>query len=152
MLLCGGLTAAHAAGDPASNPTGRWITADHSAVIQIAPCGTDLCGQIVGIAQAHPNDPMPTDWQGQPTCGKVILETAPTTDSSGVTSWVGSVLDPRDGAVYHAQMVLDSFRHLLLHGYIGLPIFGQTQTWTPYSGRTMANCKLAAASTQAGPG
>jgi hypothetical protein len=39
---------------------------------------------------------------------------------------------------------LDPQRHLYLHGYIGLPIFGQTQTWTRYSGRTLADCRLAA--------
>ena len=30
-------------------PTGRWMTPDHDAVIQISPCGTDVCGQIVGM-------------------------------------------------------------------------------------------------------
>ncbi len=144
LLLCGGLTTAQAAPSPDQTPEGRWITANHQAVVQIAPCGPNLCGQIVGIALAHPNDPMPKDWQGAPQCGMTILETAPQTDASGTTSWVGAVLDPRDGSVYHATLIVDAFRHLLLHGYIGLPIFGQTQTWTPYSGRTLANCKLAA--------
>ncbi len=127
----------------AITPAGRWITANHQAVIQIAPCGANLCGQIVGIALAHPGDPMPTDWQGQPQCGLTIIETAPTTDNDGTPIWRGSVLDPRNGAVYNANIKLDSNRHLVLHGYLGLPIFGQTQTWTPYAGRTLANCHLA---------
>ncbi len=144
LLLCGGPAAAQAAQTPAQ-PTGRWITADNQAVIQISPCGAELCGQIVGLALAHPGDKMPMDWRGAPQCGMTILETAPTTNATGATSWVGEVLDPRDGTVYHASMMLDAFRHLLLHGYVGLPVFGQTQTWMPYNGRTLANCRLAGA-------
>jgi hypothetical protein len=30
----------------------------------------------------------------------------------------------------------------LLRGYVGLPIFGQTQTWTPYNGTLAENCRL----------
>jgi uncharacterized protein (DUF2147 family) len=127
-----------------NTPTGRWITANGQAVVQIFPCGGDLCGDIVGIALAHPGDKMPSDWRGQPQCGLTIIETAPATAADGSQMWEGSVLDPRNGNVYHAQIKLDSNRHLLLHGYLGLPIFGQTQTWLPYSGRTLSNCHLAA--------
>jgi uncharacterized protein (DUF2147 family) len=139
VLLFAGAIAARADAPDSSAPIGRWITANQSAVIQIAPCGNDLCGQIVGIALAHPGDPMPNDWQGHPQCGLTILKTSETDGQ-----WVGVVQDPRNGSVYQAHMALDSNRHLVLHGYIGLPIFGQTQTWTPYSGRTMANCRLSA--------
>jgi len=124
-------------------PTGRWITANGQAVVQIFPCGGDLCGNIVGLALAHPTDKMPTDWRGQPQCGLTILQTAPATGADGTPIWQGSVLDPRNGNIYQAQIKLDGDRHLLLHGYLGLPIFGQTQTWTPYSGRTLSNCHLA---------
>jgi uncharacterized protein (DUF2147 family) len=138
--------------DASTSPTGRWITENGQAVIQISPCGAKLCGQIVGIATAHPGDKMPTDWQGQPQCGLTIMQTAPATSDDGSKIWQGSVLDPRDGSVYHAEIKLDAARHLFLHGYIGLPIFGQTQTWTPYAGRTLANCRLAAASRGNTPG
>ncbi len=145
VLMCGSVAAAHAAAIQNQNPTGRWLTENGQAVIQIAPCGADLCGQIVGIALAHPGDPMPTNWQGGPQCGMTILQTAPQMDSdTGATAWVGSVLDPRNGNVYHATIRLDDNRDLHLHGYLGLPIFGQTQIWALYAGRTLAGCKLAA--------
>jgi len=150
LLVCGGISDAQAS--DVSTPTGRWMTANQQAVIQIAPCGADLCGQIVGIALAHPNDPMPMNWQGQPQCGEVILQTAPAASPTGGRSWVGRVLDPRSGAIYQARMALDALRHLVLHGYVGLPIFGQTQTWTAYSGRTLPGCKLAVRGTAGGAG
>ncbi len=148
LLLSLGLPASGVA-NAVETPAGRWLTANQQAVIQIAPCGTDLCGQIVGIALAHPGDKMPLDWQGQPQCGLTMMETTPAMDGSGNPVWQGSVLDPRNGNVYHAVIHLDPQRQLHLHGYIGLPIFGQTQTWTRYSGRTLPGCHLAAAAAPA---
>ncbi len=151
-LVGGSLAGSAALADQASAPTGRWITPAHNAVIQIFPCGGNLCGDIVGLVPAGPGASMPTDWQGRPQCGLTIINTAPATDASGNPVWQGTVLDPRDGSVYQAQIKLDQDRHLELHGYLGLPIFGQTQTWTPYSGRTLSDCRLAAAAAPAGNG
>jgi uncharacterized protein (DUF2147 family) len=43
----------------------------------------------------------------------------------------GHILDPRDGSVYNAQIeVSPDGQELYLRGYIGMPILGQTKTWT----------------------
>ncbi len=139
IILAGSL-ALPASGQPAADPTGRWMTADNQAVIQIAPCGGKMCGWIVGLA--HPN-PAPLDWRGHPECGFAMLQTAPGTDQDGNPDWSGTVTDPRNGAVYHATLMLDGLRHLLLRGYLLLPVLGHTQTWLPYAGRTLAGCQLA---------
>jgi len=42
----------------------------------------------------------------------------------------GSVLDPRDGSVYHALMNLsEDGQELEVRGYVGVKMFGKSQTW-----------------------
>jgi uncharacterized protein (DUF2147 family) len=126
-------------------PTGRWMTPDHDAVIQIAPCGAELCGQIVGMV-LQPSDPVPRDWAGASQCDLTILRAAAAREGDGSVVWRGIIVNPRNGAAYHAQFKIGADHQLHLRGYVGLPVFGLTQRWPSYTGPAApADCRLSQA-------
>jgi len=43
--------------------------------------------------------------------------------------WQGNIYDPKSGKTYKSQMTVSSDGKLLMRGYIGAPMFGQTQEW-----------------------
>jgi uncharacterized protein (DUF2147 family) len=50
--------------------------------------------------------------------------------SSGPNTWEGNVYDPEDGKTYSGNITVLSEQALKLRAYMGLPIFGRSQTWT----------------------
>jgi uncharacterized protein (DUF2147 family) len=138
-VLVIGLAAASASAAPADSPFGMWATANGHGVIAIAQCGDTLCGRIVGIDR-KPTEPMPTDVDGRPQCGLMIISNErPQSDGT----WLGQITDPRDGGVYRAKLWLDAQGNLRVRGFIGIPALGATQTWHRFTGRLTAACGLA---------
>jgi uncharacterized protein (DUF2147 family) len=143
LLWCVGMVAlasiSPASGAPTNDPRGTWLTANGQGVVEIAPCGDALCGRIVGIVRGA-DEPMPTDVDGRPQCGLTII-----TDEKpeGDGTWLGHVIDPRDGGKYQAKIWLDDYGNLRLRGFIGIPALGATQTWRKFTGHLVSECRLA---------
>lgn len=141
ICLVGGVLSSSAALAGDVSPAGDWLTADQQAVIAIAPCGTAFCGHIAGVTLDHATSPTPMDWRGQPQCGDLIITVSPAQDAPD--QWQGTVTDPRDGSIWQAILTLQN-GGLQLRGYVGLPLFGQTEDWTPYTGQIRTGCHFKA--------
>jgi uncharacterized protein (DUF2147 family) len=132
------LAAAHPAAAAGANAvTGRWLTQNGHAVIEIAPCGGSICGRIDWLYQpirhgapARDDSDPDRSRRRQPLCGLVMLwHFAP--DPSDPRHWQdGYIYDPESGDTYHAEITVVDPDHLHLRGYVGIPLFGETQTWT----------------------
>lgn len=139
-LFCAALLGAApvVASAPSRTPIGAWLTAKGDAVVQIMPCGEALCGEIAGIARA-PGAPVPTDVEGRPQCGLVIMrDERPEADGT----WVGTITDPRDGASFDARLSVDEAGNLQLRGFFAIPLLGETQTWHRFTGKLGAGCHM----------
>lgn len=130
-------------GQPADGPTpvGRWRTFDDRSgqergLVLIEEHGGMLTGRVVGILDPHEAvrvcEKCTDARKGQPILGMTIL----TGLRHEGDRWTGGeVLDPETGSVYHCSMRLeDGGAKLVLRGYIGISLFGRSQTWLRQGG------------------
>ncbi len=123
-----------------TNPLdGLWLTQDHGGVIQVASCGDRLCARIAGVVLDNPSDSVPVDYQGTSQCGLPLISDARQIQPG---LWRGHILDPRNGKVYGVELHLDDQGHLRLRGFLGVPLFGQTETWTRFDGAVPDDCRM----------
>lgn len=86
--------------------TGRWLTAEGKAVVEIAACGRSLCGRIARVLKPRPggpavdvNNPDPA-LRGRPIRGIAILSGyRPSGDR-----WHGRIYDPESGRTYRSEL------------------------------------------------
>ncbi len=118
---------------------GRWLTFDGDAktkraLIEIRRMGAGFKGSIVEIylRPGEVADPVcidcPGEARGRKIRGLEILTLEPVRSAS---EFEGRVLDPEKGKVYRATAVLEpGGKQLTLRGYILLPMFGRSESWT----------------------
>ncbi len=129
LILCGAA--------PAASVEGRWLTQTRDGVISIEHCGQALCGFVTGMVY---QGAAPRDVWHRSQCGlNLLIDMKP--DGNG---WSGRILDPDNGRTYAAHVHLAPDGTFRLHGYIGIPLFGSTQTWTRFEGGPIGpDCKMA---------
>jgi uncharacterized protein (DUF2147 family) len=118
--------------------TGVWKQIDENgqvgALVTISEERGVFVGRLSKLFIAPEEDPNPLcrkcpgEKQNQPILGLLFIEGM---KQSGLDYEGGTILDPETGKIYKASMSLDpSGTELTVRGYIGLPIFGRSQTWT----------------------
>ena len=121
-----------------ATPVGLWKNIDDvsgkpKALIRITDNKGELRGQIEKLFPAPGADPNPRCGLCQgankdvPVIGMVFMSGL---RKSGDEYTGGEILDPDNGKVYRSKMTLvDGGKKLNVRGYIGVPMFGRSQTW-----------------------
>ena len=121
-----------------ASPVGLWKTIDdHSgkpkSLIRITESNGELRGKIEKLFREPGEDPNPKcdkcedARKDQPIIGMTIL-TGMKPDRGEYDG--GQILDPGNGKIYKSKMSLaNDGKALDVRGYIGVPLFGRTQTW-----------------------
>jgi uncharacterized protein (DUF2147 family) len=106
----------------AADITGTWIDHTGQGAVEIRPCGELMCGRVVWL-----KNPTHRSRSGRPICGAQILGNLrrgePNTWSSG---WI---YNPEDEERFSAEIKLQNDNTLLVTGYLGIKLLGETFTW-----------------------
>lgn len=126
----------------ASSPVGIWKTIDDvtgkpKAIVQVWQSkDKKLYGKILKVFPRPGLDlnAVCSDCKGsqhnKPLTGLVFLESLKKSKESNIEWSGGKILDPKNGKSYHCSLqVADNGQKLNVRGYLGLPLFGRTQTW-----------------------
>ncbi len=119
-----------------SNPfLGIWFDDTGKGAVEIRDCGRRLCGHIVWLRE--PNDatgrpltdaynPEPSQ-RRRPICGlQVIGELQAQPDGTWDSGWI---YDPKVGKSYSVALQLENRNRLIVTGYAGMKLFGQSFAW-----------------------
>lgn len=115
-------------------PTGRWVTIDDDghtkkSIVEIQARGGRLFGTIVHIFDPAKRNNVcekcTDDRAGQPLIG---LEVIRGLERDGDEWTDGKILDPANGKEYSCTLRRENDK-LLVRGYVGVSLFGRSQTW-----------------------
>ncbi|MEI8162225.1 MAG: DUF2147 domain-containing protein [Betaproteobacteria bacterium] len=139
VFVCGAISLGATTGYAQTTPAGLWKTIDDEsgrpkALVRIHKDNGSFIGRIEALLDFNdPDNPIcrdcPDERRNKPILGMTILRaTKIGTDVASIID--GDILDPENGKVYRVRVTLgDDGRTLDLRGYVGIPLFGRTQTW-----------------------
>ncbi|WP_398496272.1 DUF2147 domain-containing protein [Variovorax sp.] len=122
----------------ASDPRGRWITANGNLEVEVSACGDALCGTVTQVLGNRSMAPEGGEMQAVDTrspLGMTLLKDfRPTAATEPGGEWEGTIYNRENGKTYRCRMSVATASiaagELVLHAYVGLPLFGKTQRWT----------------------
>ena len=123
----------------ADSAEGRWVSisdvnGEKESVIEIKKSEDGkLQGQIVHLyredAKGELCQDCPEPFKDQPILGLKLMWGLENSGDEGEWSG-GEILDPEDGSIYSVKLeTSDDGQELELRGYVGISLFGRSQTW-----------------------
>lgn len=109
---------------------GEWINADKDAKIEIYKIGNQYFGKIIWGTGGDTKDLKNPDQKlrSRDLVGLTILKNFVFDDKN---TWIdGTIYDPKDGKTYSCKLTLKSDNKLDIRGFVGISLFGRTETWT----------------------
>lgn len=130
----------------ANSPQGYWKTIDDvshkpKSILTIYPGPNNtLLGKVIKIypRPGYDQHELCSGCKGarhnQPILGMVVMEGL-TQNATNAVEWTGgSCFDPSNGKTYHCFIRLsEDGQKLNVRGYVGIPLFGRSQTWVRVS-------------------
>lgn len=115
---------------------GFWLSSKEKVLIELYPCGEQLCGDIVWLAKpyrksgefkrdARNPDPALRDrgW-----CGITVISGL---DDKGQNTWKnGKFYNPKMGRSFDLDIERKSDEAIEIRAYLGIPLLGKTEIWT----------------------
>jgi len=114
---------------------GKWRTIDDQsgkakAIVEIYERSGKIYGKIIDIFDDEKKKNLcvncPGDEKNKPVLGLVVIKGLA---KNGNEYNSGKILDPTSGKSYKCFLALEGNDKLKVRGYIGVPLFGRTQTW-----------------------
>ena len=113
---------------------GEWMTGNGEAKVRFAFESTQYVGRVTWLKTSmkdgkpivDENNPDP-NLRTRPMVGAAIVWNM---HFDGSTYVDGLLYDPEHGKTYKGKATLESTNRLALRGYIGIPLFGKSETWT----------------------
>jgi uncharacterized protein (DUF2147 family) len=118
LLLAGAV----AAQGPTGDVSGVWIDHTGQGAVEIAQCGNRVCGRVVWL-----KNPEHRSRSGKRICGAQVLGDL---RKEGGNLWdSGWIYNPEDEERFSAYLKLANADTLMVTGYLGFKLLGETFTW-----------------------
>lgn len=121
----------------AASPMGNWKTIDDKtgqakSIVKISGSPGNLQARVVKLFPGALTvcSACPGNQQGKPIMGMTVMWGL-RQNPNNPNEWTGgSIMDPKTGKIYRAMLTVSpDGRSMVVRGYIGVSLFGRSQTW-----------------------
>jgi uncharacterized protein (DUF2147 family) len=123
--------------------SGTWLVEDGTAKVKIEKAGEKYSGKIVWLKDPTETTGKPKldtknpdkSLQGRPILGLPLLKDFAYDEDNVWTD--GTIYDPDGGKTYSCKITMKNNQSIEVRGYVGISLFGRTETWKRCENVTM---------------